>query len=130
LVWVWLYRREVYCLVWGVTYVRAAITFWWEWYLVVSVLQNMFLCQVSLLSRRSPRYLTSAWRNCTLFMWTEVHVSLRVVKVTWVDLEPLAFILRFLNKCWIVSRLVCSLCEAMGGSLSMVVTVVSSAKVV
>jgi hypothetical protein len=35
----------------------------------------------------------------------------------------------FLNQFWIASRLVCSLCEAMAGSLSMATTAVSAAKV-
>jgi hypothetical protein len=48
------------------------------------------LCQVSLLSRCSPRYLTSSsWGSCKLFIWTGGHVSLRVVNVTWVDLDSL-----------------------------------------
>jgi hypothetical protein len=48
---------------------------------------KMCLCQVSLLSRCSPRYLTSFWGSCTLFIWTRGHVSLRVVNVTWIDLD-------------------------------------------
>jgi hypothetical protein len=35
----------------------------------------------------------------------------------------------FLNQVWIASRLVCNLCEAMAGSLSMATTAVLSAKV-
>jgi hypothetical protein len=35
----------------------------------------------------------------------------------------------FLNQCWIASRLVCSFCEAVAGSLSVASTAVSSAKV-
>jgi hypothetical protein len=35
----------------------------------------------------------------------------------------------FLNQLWIASRLVCSLCEEMDGSLSVASTAVSSAKV-
>jgi hypothetical protein len=58
-----------------------------------------------------------------------VHVSLHVVNVTWIGLAPLAFIFHPLNQFWIVARLVCSFCEAMVGSLSMVSSVVSSAKV-
>jgi hypothetical protein len=57
---------------------------------------KMCLCQVSLLSRCSRRYLTSSlWGSCTLFMWMEGHISLQAVKVMRVDLEPLAFILNF-----------------------------------
>jgi hypothetical protein len=50
------------------------------------------------------------------------------VNVKWIDLHPLSFILHFLNQFWIASRLVCSFCEAMGGSLSVASTAVSSAK--
>jgi hypothetical protein len=91
---------------------------------------KMCLCQVSLLTRCSPRYLTSSsWRSCTLFIWTVGHVSLRVVNVTWIDLDSLAFILHFLNLSWIASRSIYSFCEAMPGSLSTVTTAVPSAKV-
>jgi hypothetical protein len=55
-------------------------------------------------------------------------VSLREVNVTWIDLDPLAFILHFLNQFWIASRSVCSLCEAMAGSLPVATTAVSSVK--
>jgi hypothetical protein len=58
-----------------------------------------------------------------------VHVSLHIVNMTWIDLDPLAFILHFLNQFWIASRLVCSLCEVMAGSMSVATTVVSSAEV-
>jgi hypothetical protein len=58
-----------------------------------------------------------------------MDVYLRVVYVTWIDLDPFAFILHFLNQFWIASRLVCSLCEAMDGSLSVATTAVSSAKI-
>jgi hypothetical protein len=72
-------------------------------YILVRVIPSCFhfvkmcLCQVSLLSRCSPRYLTSSSRgSCTLFIWTgEGHVSLCVVNVTWIDLDLLAFILHF-----------------------------------
>jgi hypothetical protein len=92
----------------------------------------MCLCRISLLSRCSPRNLTSSsWECCLLFIWTGGHVSLHVVNVSWIDLDSLAFILNFLNQSWIASRSVCtsSLCEAMAGSLSMATTGVSSAKV-
>jgi hypothetical protein len=56
------------------------------------------------------------------------HVSLRVVNMTWIDLNPLAFILHFLNQFWIASRLVCSFCEAMARSLSVATTAASSAE--
>jgi hypothetical protein len=67
-------------------------------YILVRVILSCFrfakmcLCQVSLLSMYSPRYLiSSSWRSCTLFVWTGGHVSLLVVNVTWIDLDPLAF---------------------------------------
>jgi hypothetical protein len=56
------------------------------------------------------------------------HVSL-MVNVTWLDLDPLVFILRFLNQYLIASRLVCSFFEAIVWSLSVASTAVSSAKV-
>jgi hypothetical protein len=57
---------------------------------------KMCLCQISLLPRCSSRYLTSSSRgSCTLFIWTAGHISLRVVNVTWIDLEPIVFILHF-----------------------------------
>jgi hypothetical protein len=45
-------------------------------YILVRVIPSCFrfakmcLCQVSLLSRCSARYLTSSWGSCTLFIWT------------------------------------------------------------
>jgi hypothetical protein len=54
----------------------------------------MCLCQVSLLSRYSPRYLTtSSWGSCTLFIcfWIKGHVSVLILNVTWTDLDRLAF---------------------------------------
>jgi hypothetical protein len=93
-------------------------------------IEKLCLCQVTLLSRCSPRYLTSSsWGSCTLFIWTGGHIPLRVVNVTWIDLDSLAFILHYLNQFWIASRSVCSFCEAMAGSVSMATTAVSSAKV-
>jgi hypothetical protein len=47
----------------------------------------------------------------------------------WINLDPLALILHFLNQFWIASRLVCSLCEAMAGSLAMTSTAILLAKV-
>jgi hypothetical protein len=61
-----------------------------------------------------------------LFIWTWGHVSLSVVNVTWIDLDAIAFILHFLNYSSIASRMVCSLCEEMTGSLSVTTTAVSS----
>jgi hypothetical protein len=57
------------------------------------------------------------------------HVSFCAVNVMQIDLYLLASILHFLNKFWIASRLICSFCEAMTGSLSVANTAVSSAKV-
>jgi hypothetical protein len=57
------------------------------------------------------------------------YLSLRVVNVTRTDLDPLAFILNFLNQFWIAAKLACSFCEAMAGSRSVASTAVSSAKV-
>jgi hypothetical protein len=88
---------------------------------------KMCSCQVSLLLRRNPRYLTSSsWGSCTLFVWTGGLASLRVVNVTWTNLDPLAFIFHFYNQFWIAARLVCSFCEAMAGSLPMASTAVYS----
>jgi hypothetical protein len=57
---------------------------------------KMCLCQVSLLSLCRPRYLiSSSWGSCALFIWSGGLVSLRVVNVTWTDLDPLALILHF-----------------------------------
>jgi hypothetical protein len=50
------------------------------------------------------------------------HISPRVVSVTWIDLDPLAYILHFLNHLWNAARLVFSFCEAMAGSLSVATT--------
>jgi hypothetical protein len=49
--------------------------------------------------------------------------------VVVVVVKPLAFVLHFLNLFWNASRLVCSLCDAMAGSLPMTSTAVSSAKI-
>jgi hypothetical protein len=51
------------------------------------------------------------------------------MNVTWIDLDPLAFILHFLNQFWTASRSVCSFCEAMAGSLSTATIALSLAKV-
>jgi hypothetical protein len=63
-----------------------------------------------------------------LFLWSGGHISLRVVNVTSIDLDPLTFFLHFLNQFWIASRLGYSLCEAIVGSLSSATTTVSPAK--
>jgi hypothetical protein len=110
------------------TFVRITNTFCWRWFALRFA--KMCLCQVSLLSRCRPRYLiSSSWGSCTLFIRTGGHVSLRIVNVTWIDLDSLAFILHFLNLFWIASRLVRSFCVAMAGSLSVATTALSSAKV-
>jgi hypothetical protein len=52
-----------------------------------------------------------------------------VVNVTWTDLDSVAFILHFFKQCCIASRLVCSFCKTIPGSLSMADVAVSSANV-
>jgi hypothetical protein len=52
-----------------------------------------------------------------------------MVNVMCVDLESLVFILQFASQLYIASKLVCSLLEAIAGSLSVAITAVSSAKV-
>jgi hypothetical protein len=49
-----------------------------------------------------------------------MDVYLRVINVTWIDLDSLTSILHFLNESWIASRSVYSFCEVMVGSLSVV----------
>jgi hypothetical protein len=46
-----------------------------------------------------------------------------------VDLDPLAFILHFTSQLCIASKFLCSLLEAISGSLSVAITDVSFAKV-
>jgi hypothetical protein len=79
---------------------------------------------------KSLRYLIFySLGSCTLFIWTRGHISLCVVNVMWIDWDPLTIILHFLNQFWTASRLICSLCEAMAGSLSVATAAVLSAKV-
>jgi hypothetical protein len=86
----------------------------------------MCLCQVSLLSRCSLRYLASSCLGEMHIVYKDRgHVSFRVV----IDLDPLVFIHHFLNQFWIANGLVYSLCEAMAGSLYVATTALSSAKV-
>jgi hypothetical protein len=54
------------------------------------------------------------------------QVSLRMVNVTWANLDPLAFIVNFFNHFWIGSVLTCSFCETIIGPLSVANTAVSS----
>jgi hypothetical protein len=45
-----------------------------------------------------------------LFIWTGGgggYVTLRVVNVTGIDLDPFALVLHFLNQFWVASKLVC-----------------------
>jgi hypothetical protein len=58
--------------------------------------KKMCLCQVSLLSRCSPRCLTS-FSGKLHIVYMEWGVYFSVVIVTWIDLDLLAFILNFLN---------------------------------
>jgi hypothetical protein len=64
-----------------------------------------------------------------LFIWAGGQVYLRVVNVTWTDLDSLDLILYFFNRFCIASRLVCSFCEAIPGPLSEASPAVSSANV-
>jgi hypothetical protein len=70
--------------------------------ILVRVIPNCFrfakmcLCQVSTSPVRcSLRYFRSSWGSCMSFIWTAGHVSLRVAKMTWIDLDPLDLILNF-----------------------------------
>jgi hypothetical protein len=68
------YREFWFC-------VRVASTFWWGQYLVVSVWLRCVYARC-LLSRCSPRYLTSSvWESWTLLMSIGGHVPLRVMNV-------------------------------------------------
>jgi hypothetical protein len=62
-------------------------------------------------------------------MWTGGQVSVCVVNVTRIDLDSLAFIFHPFNHFYIASRLGCSICGAMPGSLSVGLTAVSSANI-
>jgi hypothetical protein len=62
-------------------------------------------------------------------MCTWRHVSLRVVNVVCVNLDPLALIIHFASQLYIASKFVCSLLEATAGSFSVAITALSSAKV-
>jgi hypothetical protein len=62
-------------------------------------------------------------------MWTGGKVSLRVVNVTWTNLDSLAFTLHLFIHFCIASGLVFSFREAMPGSLSVANTAVCSANV-
>jgi hypothetical protein len=73
-----------------------------------------------------------------IFLLRKVHaayvpwrgqVSLRVVNVTRTYLDTLASILHPFNHLRVPSRLVCSSCEAMSGSLSVATTAATSANV-
>jgi hypothetical protein len=55
------------------------------------------------------------------------RIPLRVVIVTWIDLDPFAFNLN-VNQFCIEAGLVCSFCESMAESLSVASTAVSEAK--
>jgi hypothetical protein len=72
-------------------------------YILVRVIPSCFrfakmclsLC-VCLLSSCSARYLTSSfWEELHTVYMGRGHVSLRVVNVTWIDLDSMAFILHF-----------------------------------
>jgi hypothetical protein len=58
-------------------------------------------CQVSVLSRWRPRYLTwSALGSCTLFMWTGWHIPVRVVNVTWTNLSAMPCMCHLWSRMW------------------------------
>jgi hypothetical protein len=100
-------------------------------YILVRVIPSCFrLCQVSLLSRCSPRYLTSSswWDLYVIYMYQGPCFP-SCVNVMWTDLDPWAFILLFSNQFWIAASLVCSLCEAMAGSLYVAATAILLANV-
>jgi hypothetical protein len=86
-------------------------------------------CQVNLLSRYSPRYLTSSWGSYTLFIWTGGRFFFFSHSECDVDqLGSVSFHHPFLNQFWIARRMVCSFCGAMSESLSVATAAVSSAK--
>jgi hypothetical protein len=58
---------------------------------------KMCLCQACLLSRCSPRYLTSSWGISRCLYEPGSKFFFRMVNLTWADLDPLAFILHFLK---------------------------------
>jgi hypothetical protein len=68
----------------------------------------MCLCQVSLLSRCSPRYVTSTRVSSTLFIWTGGGGAC-FSSCSECDIGQLGFSI-FLNQFWIVSMMVCSIC--------------------
>jgi hypothetical protein len=82
------------------------------------VFAKMCLCQVSV--RYSPRYLPSSfWEICTFFIWTGGHISLRVVNVTWIVLDPLDLILHSLNMHCSVNNCRCRICFASQSAMHM-----------
>jgi hypothetical protein len=89
---------------------------------------KMCLCQVSLLSRCSQRYLTSSWGSCALSIWTGAH-CFSCGECDMHRLVSVRYHYPFLNRFWIANRLVYRFCEAMTGSLSAASTAVSSAEV-
>jgi hypothetical protein len=66
-------------------------------------------------------------RRLYVVLWNGEQVFFYVVNVTWTGLNSLAFMPHVFNHFCIASRLVCSFCEAMPGSLSVANTAVSSA---
>jgi hypothetical protein len=68
-------------------------------------------------------------RKITLSVSTRRQFYLCTNNVVQTALDSLAYILHFFNNFWTASRLVCSLCEAMPGSLAVANTVVESANV-
>jgi hypothetical protein len=87
---------------------------------------NKCLSQVSLLPRCNPRYLTYSLGELHIVYMDRV-ASFSSCSECYVDrLGSVSFVSPFLIHIWIASRLVCSLCEAMAGSLSVAATAIAS----
>jgi hypothetical protein len=100
-------------------------------YILVRMIPSSFrFAKMCLCQSCSPSYfIFSGELHIVYINRGDDDVSFCAVNVTWIDLDPLAFILHFLNQVWIANKLVCSLCEATAGSLSVASTAVSLAKV-
>ena len=67
--------------------------------------------------------------SCLLVRWMGGHVLFFRVKVSWTNFVSFAFTRHFFSHSLILFICVCSLCSAIAGSLCIVRTAVSSAKV-
>jgi hypothetical protein len=76
------------------------------------------------MNHKSSREYKSGYAACHYVFLVRGPISDLVDR--WVT--ELAFILNFLNQFWIASSFLCSLCEAITGSLSVATTAVSSGK--